>query len=482
MAVLALLVLSLGLTTAVFVGQFYLGDRAAAASVLKGLDQLRVRGQISRALLNAGGQPPLALVRPSALGVDRVLVTSWPNDSIAGDTAHGGGPSRIAPIPGRPASGDTSIDGVGYAYLVLPGPQLGDVPADMPPYHNVILLEEVKARSVAGAINRLATAGAVAVLVTSLAAVALLRAMTRPLQAMTRASERIAAGDYDQRVPAGGASDEIGQLARSFNRMAYEVKHARELQRQFVANVSHDLRSPLTSIIGFSQALTEDGATTPWQRRTAEIINGEAQRLSRLTVDLLDLSRLEAGRLPLAMGVLDLRPLLRDIAARYQALPNTRGVRFVADLGDEPLPLRGDPDRLTQVVVNLLDNAFKFANAGGEVRLRAARRAGTAVVEVYNTGAGIAPDDLPRVFDRFYSGEHSRARQTGGSGIGLAIVRELAHAHGGAVTASSAQGQWAAMTVRLPLAPDSGENQGRRDNEFTESLHGANTDTTRLVV
>ena len=477
---LALLVLSLGLTTAVFAAQSYLSDRTAAISALRGLNPLLVRAKVSNALLNAHGRPPLALVRPDALGVDRVLVTSWPDDTVAGDTLYGGGTASVASygslsavINKKKASGSMTIGGVDYAYLVLPVAQ----GAFAAPYHAIVALERVRARSVGAVVANLVKAGVVALLVCLVAAVALLRAMTRPLQAMTRAAESMAAGDYDQQVIARGSSDEIGQLARSFNRMAYEVKHARELQRQFVANVSHDLRSPLTSVIGFSQALTEDEATTPWQRHTAAIINDEAQRMRRLTVDLLDLSRLEAGRLPLTIVPLDLRALLSDIALRYQTLPSRHDVRVVVELGDDALPARGDPDRLTQVFVNLLDNAVKFADAEGEVRLRAAREGAVAVAEVYNTGAGIPPEDLPRVFDRFYRGDHSRARRTGGSGIGLAIVREIVHAHGGAVAARSEQGRWAALTVRLPLALAMGA-----EDEFTEALQPANTGTTRLPV
>jgi signal transduction histidine kinase len=241
------------------------------------------------------------------------------------------------------------------------------------------------------------------------------------------------------------------------------------MQRQFIANVSHDLRSPLTSIIGFSQVLTEDAAIAPAQRRTAEIIHSEAQRLYRLTMDLLDLSRLEAGRLPLSKRPLDLNATLHEVAARYQALPNKRGVRFAENLCAEPLPVVGDPDRLTQVVVNLLDNALKFCNPGGEVRLTSARQGGSAVIEVYNSGAGIAPEDLPHIFDRFYRSDHPRAQQTGGSGIGLAIVRELVHVHGGAVTAASELGHGTTMAVHLPLASTAA---------FTKGLQVANTDAT----
>lgn len=486
LAVLAVLVLSLGVTTAVFVGQSQVNNRNAAFRTLRQQQNtLAVRTRVCNALLNATAvtliKRPLAKVGSlQSSGIDRVLLTSWPNNAVVGDTARGGGPlpGQTFPLHGRlPAPHESIFDGVDYAYLALPAvPNLlrcdpPNPPTNAPSYRNIILLVQLETlpQLTWSVIEKLAVPGVIAILISSLAALLVLRTLTRPLHDMTAASERMAAGDYDQQVAGDDAAGEIGQLARSFNRMAHEVERARELQRQFVANVSHDLRSPLTSIIGFSQALSEDGAISPRQRHIAEIISSDAERLHRLTMDLLDLSRLEAGRLPLSKRPLDLNTVLRDITTRYEALPNKRGVTFTATLASEPLPVFGDPDRLTQVVVNLLDNALKFCNACGKVRLTASRQQGVAVVEVYNTGAGIAPDDLPRVFDRFYRGDHSRAQQTGGSGIGLAIVRELVYAHGGAVSASSALGAWATMTVRLPLTPDM---------QFTEDLHLANTGAT----
>jgi len=478
-------VLSLALTTAVFVAQVRSDDRTTAFNTLV-RDKQAVHGQVVRSLFNAGTQRPLALMRPSALGIDRVLLTSWPDDQVVGDTASGGGPPDPRTVQHMPisyhgrleASGQTSLGGVAYEYLAVPLtlPVLFEAAMPYAPaYRNVIMLKQVTPlpARVWSVVTRLALAGAIAVVVSSLAALVALRTITRPLHAMTLASERMAAGDYDQQVAGVDSADEVGQLARSFNRMAYEVKRVREMHRQFIANVSHDLRSPLTSIIGFSQVLTDDAAIAPAQRRSAEIINGEAQRLYRLTMDLLDLSRLEAGRLPLSRRHLDLNVALHDVAARYHALPDKRGVRFAESLCAEPLPVLGDPDRLTQVAVNLLDNALKFCNPGGEVRLTTARQGGSAVVEVYNSGAGIAPEDLPHVFDRFYRGDHPRAQRTGGSGIGLAIVRELVHAHGGMVTASSELGCGTAMAVRLPLVAGT---------TFTEDLHVANTDATGLCV
>lgn len=490
LAVLAVLVLSLGVTTAVFAGQSQVNNRNAAFRTLRQQQNtLAVRTRVCNALLNTTTRTllerPLAKVGTlRSTGIDRVLLTSWPDDAVVGDTANGGGPlpnTRFKIAAGAPGPGERPFDGSDYAYLALPGvPNLlrcdpPNPPANAPSYRNIILLVHLETLSQLtwDVVTKLAVPGAIAIIISTLAALLVLRAMTRPLHDMTLASESMAAGNYDQQVEGDASAGEIGQLARAFNRMAHEVKRAREMQRQFVANVSHDLRSPLTSIIGFSQALTEDDAITPRQRHIAEIISSDAERLQRLTMDLLDLSRLEAGRLPLSKRPLDLNNVLRDIATRYEALPSPRGCAFSAQLCAEPLPVFGDPDRLTQIVVNLVDNGLKFCNPRGEVRLTSSRRGGVAVVEVYNTGAGIAPDDLPRVFDRFYRGDHSRALQTGGSGIGLAIVRELVYAHGGEVAASSRLGAWTAMTVRLPLAAQT---------QFTEDLHLANTGATRIKV
>lgn len=476
---LAVLLLSLGLTTAVFMIQAQSDQHSAAQRILANGELAgRVRGQVYDSLLNSSTKPPLAHVNPLALGIDRVLLTTWPNNDIVDDT-FSGRPALHTEFPTARSQDVIPLDGNYYVYRAIPLIVVGQdstiLNANATSYRDIVMLVKVKSlpELAWNVIRQLTLAGAVAVIVSLLAALVVVRAITRPLHGMTMASERMAAGDYDQQVTGADSAGEVGQLARSFNRMAYEVKRVREAQRRFIANVSHDLRSPLTSIIGFSQALTEDDSITSEQRHLAEIIHTDAQRLYRLTMDLLDLSRLEAGRLPLSRQPLDLNATLREIAARYHVLPTGRGIRFVESLCDGLVPVLGDPDRLTQVVVNLLDNALKFCDPGGEVRLSSACRDGAAVLEVYNSGAGIAPEDLPRVFDRFYRADHSRSQQTGGSGIGLAIVRELVYAHGGEVTASSASGAGVTMTVRLPLAPDI---------TFTKDLHLANTSATGLRV
>lgn len=304
---------------------------------------------------------------------------------------------------------------------------------------------------------RLAVAGVLAVLVTLLVVLAIVRAITRPLHTITLASERMARGDYDQRVPDAG-DDEVGQLARSFNRMALEVRNAREHQRQFIANVSHDLKTPLTSILGFSRILSENEgvASDVMGRRAVQVIDEEAHRLQRLTRELLDLSRLEAGQLRLRREPVDLNDLAGGVLARFADLPANATRTFHDRRCRGALPISGDPDRLTQVLVNLIDNAVAFSDPGGSVAVETAVQGAAAMLTVANTGSGIAPEDLSRVFARFYRTDHSRATRTGGTGLGLAIVREIVAAHGGQVTARSDPDGWTRFVVTLPCASQAG--------------------------
>jgi len=490
LAAVAVLVLSLGLTTVAFVVGSRVGDDRQGALRTLQVAEPAIYRQVRLSLLNAGKKVPLALMGSgaalSALGFDRVLLTGWDNGAVADKwpPATPASPSIRAFIPDGAGTaprgavkGFRTEDGVEYAYLAVPAPALAARVAgsQSQSYRDIVLLRRVTTlpNLIWSTVGDLAGAGTLAVLVSSAAALLVLRRITKPIHAMTLASERMAAGDYAQRVEGAATADEIGQLAQSFNHMATEVEHAREAQRQFVANVSHDLRSPLTAIIGFSEALRDDVDLPPTSRRSAEIIFNESERMHRLTMDLLDLSRLQEGRLSLSRHPLDLNALLHEAAARYHGLPPRRGVSFVENLSDERLTIVGDPDRLAQIVSNLVDNALKFCDAGGEVRLGSARDGVSALATVHNSGPDLAPQTLALVFDRFYRGDHSRAQQTGGSGIGLAIVRELAVAHGGAVTPWSAPGQGVTMTLRLPLV--------NGNEPFTEALQNANTTATALA-
>ena len=340
LAVLAVLVLSLGVTTAVFVTQLQFSDRNAARHVLAQQTlAIQVRANVLKSLENnpsLASNPanhPLARMGALPAGVDRVLLTTWPDNAVAGDTQNDG--SIVGP-PFAPAQSDAyTIGGVDYVYRVLPGldPQVL-AEFNLPPYRTIVILAKVtplpaRAWSV---VRSLALAGAIALLISLLAALVVLRAITRPLRGMTLASERMAAGDYDQQVAGAGRPTRSGNSPTAFNRMAAEVKRVREMQRQFVANVSHDLRSPLTSIIGFSQALTEDDddhATAAPRRRDHQQRGERLLQPDPATCSTSRAWRPAACRSP--SGRSTSTTCCATIAQRYQALPNARDVRFVEE-------------------------------------------------------------------------------------------------------------------------------------------------------
>ncbi|CUS04908.2 putative Histidine kinase [Candidatus Promineifilum breve] len=297
-------------------------------------------------------------------------------------------------------------------------------------------------------------AGGLALLLALLLALIIARSVARPLGTMAGAAEAIARGDYDQRVPPQGP-DEVQRVAGSFNSMAAQVKATQQAQRDFVANVSHDLKTPLTAISGWSQALLDGAAEAPDERqRAAETIYNEAGRMERMVNELLDLARMESGQLQLKMRPVDLSQLLTDV--HHSQLPRARAKDIELTLDAAiPLPTMGDPDRLTQIFTNLADNALAYTPAGGRVHLATRVAGGSVEGIVTDSGPGIPAEELPRVFERFYRLEKSRARGENGrgSGLGLAIVYELVTAHGGQISVSSEVGRGSAFIVRLPGNP-----------------------------
>jgi len=274
------------------------------------------------------------------------------------------------------------------------------------------------------------------------------RSIALPLGQLTHASEGMAQGNYNQEIAVEG-SDEVVRLAASFNKMAREVKRSQQMQRDFVANVSHELKTPLTSIQGFSQAML-DGATKGEEayRRAAHIINEEAQRMIRLVSELLDLSQIESGQVAMAREPVDLAELLRRCVARFESRAKEAGLGLELDL-PSPLTVLGDADRLERVFANLLDNAIKNTPEGGTISILA-RQGGPQAIEVTvaDTGVGIPPEDLPRIFERFYRVDKSRA--AGGTGLGLSIAKEIVEAHGGQIRVSSELGKGTQFVVALP--------------------------------
>ena len=295
-------------------------------------------------------------------------------------------------------------------------------------------------------------------------AVIVTRSVTRPMQHVTHAAQHIAQGDYDQTVPLEGPL-EFREMASNFNTMAQQVRAAQRSQRDFLANVTHELKTPLTSIQGFAQAIQDGTAGEPEAvRRCAGIIHGEAARMNRLVVELLELARLEGGQIVLRRGPVPVEALLRGICERLQPRAQENGVQLQADLAATLPVITGDGDRLAQVFGNLIDNALKHTSAGGKVTVAACALSGSSAVKrgmlraiegveisVADTGSGIPPEDLPHIFDRFYQVEKSRVRSKEGSlGLGLSIVKELVTAHGGMIHAESIVGLGTKFVVWLP--------------------------------
>ena len=294
---------------------------------------------------------------------------------------------------------------------------------------------------------RLVLAGVLALVVASLVGFLVSRSIYRPIQRVAAASRSVARGQLQQRVDIGG-SQEAQELARSFNQMTEEVERQQTALRDFLANVSHDLQTPLTSINGFSQALMDDVVRGHEQQNAYRIIEDESRRLLRLVEGLLDLSRIEAGQVQVETSPVDVSVLLDHVgdlfALRAQELDvNLRVVP--AEVGD----LLGDWDRLDQVLGNLLDNALRHTPPGGDVQLSARQESQSSVsIAVADTGVGIPEEAIPNLFDRYYKSDRPGAQ--GGTGLGLAIARELVRAQGGEIRVSSEQGVGTTFHIVLP--------------------------------
>ncbi|MFL5675262.1 MAG: sensor histidine kinase [Chloroflexota bacterium] len=267
-------------------------------------------------------------------------------------------------------------------------------------------------------------------------AVILARMLAAPLAEVGAAARRIADGDYGARVPRDGP-EEIASLADSFNQMAASLERQEQMRRDFIANAAHELRTPLTNLQGYLEAL-RDGVITP-DRATYDSLWDEAERLVRLSHSLDALAEGDAARTPPARVDLDLAAAVRAAVELAQPTLDRAALTVVVEVPAH-LPARANPDHLAQVLANLLSNAARYTPAAGTVTVRAERMPADLMVSISNTGDGIPPDDLDRVFERFYRVEKSRDRARGGAGIGLAIVKQLIEAEGGAVGAESSDG------------------------------------------
>ena len=301
------------------------------------------------------------------------------------------------------------------------------------------------------AVNRSVLFGA---LIAGLAAVAVTLAISsrilRPVERLTEAAQRMEKGDLTVRVPVT-SEDEIGQLAHAFNSMAGSLAQQEQLRRNMVTDVAHELRTPLTNLRGYLEA-ARDGLIPP-DDALVDNLYEETMLLSRLVADLQELAQAEAGQLTLLRQPASLAGIVEQAVAILRPQANAKGLALIVDLPADLPAVDVDPERIGQVLRNLLNNAAAHTSQGGEITVAAQANSREVSVSVHDTGTGIAPEHLPYVFDRFYRADQSRARQTGGAGLGLAIAKQLVIAHGGTITATSAPGQGSTFTFTLPIAP-----------------------------
>jgi signal transduction histidine kinase len=301
--------------------------------------------------------------------------------------------------------------------------------------------------------------------------------IVRQIQALVRATKRVAAGELGVRTGLPQGQGELSQLAGAFDQMAESLELAHErrlleeelrrknyqleqqnlaiqeanrLKTEFVSMVSHELRTPLTSIQGYADLLLEDERIAGEQRESLTIVKNSSDRLLGLINDLLDLSRMEAGRLDLHRTSLDLAHLIPEVAGTLRPLIEAKRQRLMIDLGEALPAVWADADRVTQILTNLISNAHKYTLAKGSITVAARRDDGFVRVDVSDTGIGLSPEDQAQLFTKFFRAHDRSPQAAGGTGLGLVITRLLVELHGGRITVSSAPGQGSTFTFSLP--------------------------------
>lgn len=302
----------------------------------------------------------------------------------------------------------------------------------------------------------LAAAGAVSVLVTIFIANYLAAGIIRPLKSMRTVAAAMAGGDYTARVRVT-ANDEVGDLSRSLQALGKaltdfvgKTEQTDKLRRDFVANVSHELRTPLTIIRGYNEALLDGTVQEPGQvARYHQIMRDEAVRLEKLIAGLLELSQLEARTAAFETEKVSLSEIVQNIVVMFGPRSLAQGISIITDIAGDMPDITGNGDRLTQLVVILLDNALKFTPPGGRICVTAAAAGAGAVLTIADTGAGIPAEDLPYIWERFYKADKAHTRTGGGTGLGLAIAREIISLHGAAAEVTSAPGQGTIFAIKF---------------------------------
>jgi signal transduction histidine kinase len=365
----------------------------------------------------------------------RIILTDTSGVVVADSKGELLGKPYKADTPGIPMSPPWETNAIGILYL---GPGLSPE-VDIASLH--IVYEAIGRFFIWG--------GLVAIAIALLLTFVLSRLILAPVKALTQASRRLGKGDFSQRVRVRDKG-EVGELAQSFNSMASDLERAEQLRRNMVADAAHELRTPLSNIRGYLEAI-RDGIKKP-DAGTIRSLNEEASSLSRLVDDLQELSLADAGKLKLIYRKENISRLIDEAVAALQPQAAAKGLMLAVKL-PEKLPLVNiDSHRIKQVLRNLLENAVAHTSQGGSITVEARQQGSQIKVSVVDTGEGIPAKDLPNIFERFYRVDKSRARATGGSGLGLTIAKRLVEAHSGRIAVQSKLRKGSRFTFTLPLS------------------------------
>jgi signal transduction histidine kinase len=405
-----------------------------------------------------GARTPLELAsllasntNQAALAGDRLIVLQRQSTRVLFDSGDSGGElpyGYLMPITipnTQLAAGNAVIGSTNYVYGYAHPAQSSYVVLVLRPQ------DVVSAQAESELLPNLLKAGGISLVIAILLALLVSRAMTRPLTELAAASEDIARGNYASRVEFTGG-DEIGIVGQAFNRMAEAVERARQAQREFLANVSHELKTPLTSLIGFSQALVDGSLASPEEHhRAATIVHEESERMLRMAQELLDLARVEAGQVSITVQPVDLVAMLHQELDLVRKRAEERRLRLSLEVSPTVPPALADPERLHQILDNLLDNAVKYAPAGTQVVIGMLPM-GSDRLELHVSNPVGTQIDPQRIFERFYRADPSRSSAAGGVGLGLAISQQLADRMSGRLWADFNREGWLRLRLELPSA------------------------------
>jgi signal transduction histidine kinase len=371
---------------------------------------------------------------------------------------------------------------------ITSAPYLDETTSAQLPYAVEVTLSNpytFRAVAIANVTGLLAVIGLVALAAALVVAATVARRFTTPLRRLTEASRDLAEGDLARRVPADdlhGPAVELRELGLQFNAMAERLQQSidiirgdRDRSREFLADVSHELRTPIAALRTFNELLVEGAVDDPSTRTEfLEASRAQLERLDWLAQNLLDLSKLDSGLVLLDVRTDDLRSAVEQAVDQAVASARRRGIDLALDVPEEPVTLRHDPVRISQVVANLVGNAVKFTPRGGRVRVELRPAGDGAEIVVSDTGVGIDPVEVPHIFDRFYRGSRASEARGSGSGLGLAIVRSIVEMHGGTVSVESRIGHGSTFRVRLPAQPAGSPQASSRQMAETSPSPGSN--------